>query len=155
MFNIDEMGPTAIDLLVADPNHRVVRRGIHTSLIHFTDHRLLVFNNADIRAARQVCPSNPRWNYDKETYTNALPTSTYVDSHFSSGHAVNARTHVRDPTAKFPDAPLLVHVAIDTYSDVSISHADIAYNITDIEEIIRTGGGQSHFTQQGYVDICK
>ena len=43
MFNIDEMGPTAIALLVADSDHTIVRRGIHTSLIRFTDHRLLVF----------------------------------------------------------------------------------------------------------------
>jgi hypothetical protein len=28
MFNIDEMGPTAVDLLVADPTHRVVSRSI-------------------------------------------------------------------------------------------------------------------------------
>jgi hypothetical protein len=124
LFNIDEMGPTAIALLVADSDHTIVRRGIHTSLIHFTDHRLLVFNNDDIREVRKLIPYNRRWNYDMETYTTSVSAITYAGSHFSGGHAVNARTYVRNPAAKFPD----------TYSDVSISHSDIAYDITTIKE---------------------
>jgi hypothetical protein len=40
---IDHWGPHAVELLVADPQHRVARHHIHTTLIHFSDHRLLVF----------------------------------------------------------------------------------------------------------------
>jgi hypothetical protein len=156
---IDHWGPHAVELLVADPQHRVARHHIHTTLIHLSDHRLLVFRTSDVRKAhailnrhqplkqsRKVQDPDPD---DKQSYTSNLLVESYLGWQFSGGHAVTARTYVRDPAAQFPDASLLVHIAVDTYSDIFIASPDIAYDITDVTEVIRTGEGKSHFTQQG------
>ncbi len=72
---------------------------------------------------------------------DSSPESYAHVSHFTGGNAVTARARVRDPLAPFPDQHMHVTVAIDTYSDISVAHADIAFNIAPITEIVRTGGG--------------
>jgi hypothetical protein len=74
-----------------------------------------------------------------QSYPSNLLAESYQGSHFSGGHAVTACTYVRDPTARFPDASLLVHIAVDTYSDISVASPDIAYDITEV-----THRGHSH-----------
>jgi hypothetical protein len=146
---IDHWGSHAVELLVADPQHRVARHHIHTTLIHFSDHRLLVFRTSDVRKAharlnrhqplhqsRKVQDPDPD---DMQSYPSNLLAESYQGSHFSGGHAVTACTYVRDPTARFPDASLLVHIAVDTYSDISVASPDIAYDITEV-----THRGHSH-----------
>jgi hypothetical protein len=73
---------------------------------------------------------------------DSSPESYAHVSHFTGGNAVTARARVRDPLAPFPDQHMHVTVAIDTYSDISVAHADIAFNIAPITEIVRTGGGK-------------
>jgi hypothetical protein len=42
---------------------------------------------------------------------------------------------------------------LDSYSDVTVAHRDIVYNIRTIHEQLSTGGGSTHYYEEGFVDL--
>jgi len=78
-----------------------------------------------------------------------------AQSSFRGGTAVTAAAHIRHPTSSQPNPKLLpIKVAIGTFSDVSVAHESIAYNLREVTEEIRTGAGRSTFQYEGTVDMA-
>jgi hypothetical protein len=44
-------------------------------------------------------------------------------------------------------------IGLDSYSDVTVAHRDIVYNIRPIMERLSTGGGLTQYNEEGLVDI--
>ena len=91
--------------------------------------------------ATRVRPRRPKH------YASAL-------SSFRGGTASNAFCSVRDPASPDPFATRSILVGIDSYSDVTIAHRDIVYNVRSITETVQTGAGNSNYTEEGLVDIA-
>ncbi len=45
-------------------------------------------------------------------------------------------------------------VGIDSYSDVTVAHPDIVYDIHPIVETVHTGAGEATYTEESRVDIA-
>jgi hypothetical protein len=74
-------------------------------------------------------------------------------SSFRGGTAANAFCTVRDPTVTDPLATRPIIVGLDSYSDVTVAHRDIAYAIHRVAETVHTGAGASTHQEEGLVDI--
>jgi hypothetical protein len=74
-------------------------------------------------------------------------------SSFKGGTASNACCSVRDPTLSDPLATRPIIVGIDSYSDITVAHRDIAYAIRPISETVHTGAGEASYSEEGLVDI--
>jgi hypothetical protein len=58
-----------------------------------------------------------------------------AQSSFRGGTAVTAAAHIRNPNSSQPNPQLVpIKVAIDTFSDVSVAHESIAYNLREVTE---------------------
>jgi hypothetical protein len=71
-----------------------------------------------------------------------LQSYAQVSSSFKGGTTVNAIVSVRDPTQS--NNPLATHaitVGLDSYSDVTVAHRKLVYNVRAISERLSTGGG--------------
>jgi hypothetical protein len=61
---------------------------------------------------------------------------------------------VRDPLQpRKPFATRELTVGLDSYSDVTVAHRDIVYNVRPITERLSTGGGLTQYNEEGLVDI--
>ena len=69
--------------------------------------------------------------------------------------ASNALCTVRDP--KDPDffATRAIISGIDSYSDITVAHRDIAYDIRPVCETVHTGAGEATYKEEGLVDIVE
>ena len=75
-------------------------------------------------------------------------------SSFKGGTTVNATGVVRDPrNTKYPLATRSLLIGLDSYSDVTVAHRDIVYNVRPIHEHLSTGGGNTQYHEEGLVDI--
>jgi hypothetical protein len=74
-------------------------------------------------------------------------------SSFRGGTAANAFCTVRDPSSPDPFATRSIIVGLDSYSDVTVAHRDIAYGIHRIAETVQTGAGEATYQEEGLVDI--
>ena len=75
-------------------------------------------------------------------------------SSFIGGTTVNAIAHVRD--TRDPDYPLATRsllLGLDSYSDVTVAHRDIVYDVRPVHENLSTGGGKTAYYEEGLVDI--
>jgi hypothetical protein len=52
-----------------------------------------------------------------------------------------------------PLATRSIIVGLDSYSDLTVAHRDIAYNIHRIAETVQTGAGEATYQEEGLVDI--
>jgi hypothetical protein len=75
-------------------------------------------------------------------------------SSFRGGTAANAFCSVRDLTSRDPFATRSIIVGLDSYSDVTVAHRDIVYDIHPITETVHTGAGEATYTEEGRVDIA-
>ena len=75
----------------------------------------------------------------------------YGNSSFRGGLAVRATAVLRNPNPGKPELP--VNMGLDSYSDVTVANRSFAYDCRDIDENIRTGGGNSKFKQEGKIDV--
>jgi hypothetical protein len=83
-----------------------------------------------------------------------LQSYAQLASSFKGGTTVNAIASVRDPL--YPRNPLATReltIGLDSYSDVTVAHRDIAYNVRPISERLSTGGGLTRYDEEGLVDI--
>ncbi len=53
-----------------------------------------------------------------------------------------------------PFATRSIVVGIDSYSDITVAHRDIVYDIRPIDETVQTGAGDATYTEEGLVDIA-
>ena len=87
--------------------------------------------------------------------SSANPPQHYASnvSSFRGGMASNALCTVRDP--KDPDffATKAIVSGIDSYSDITVAHRDIAYDIRPVSETVHTGAGEATYKEEGLVDI--
>ena len=74
-------------------------------------------------------------------------------SSFRGGTAANAFCTVRDPSSPDPFATRSIIVGLDSYSDVTVAHRDIAYGIHRIAETVQTGVGEATYQEEELVDI--
>jgi hypothetical protein len=75
-------------------------------------------------------------------------------SSFQGGTTVNATGFVRDPSnTKHPLSTRPVIIGLDSYSDVTVAHRDIVYNVRPIYECLSTGGGITDYHEEGLVDV--
>ncbi len=93
---------------------------------------------------------------DSHPDDDEFPLSSYVQtrSSFQGGTTVNATGFVRDPTNlhhPLSTRPLLI--GLDSYSDVTVAHRTIVYNVRPIHESLSTGGGSTDYHEEGLVDI--
>ena len=85
-----------------------------------------------------------------------FPLSSYVQtrSSFQGGTTVNATGFVRDPTnLQHPLSTRPLLIGLDSYSDVTVAHRSIVYNVRPIHESLSTGGGSTDYHEEGLVDI--
>ncbi len=86
---------------------------------------------------------------DLHLQSYAQPTSS-----FKGGQTVNAIASVRDPLhPRNPLATRELTIGLDSYSDVTVAHRDITYNVRPITERLSTGGGLTQYYEKGLVDI--
>jgi hypothetical protein len=78
----------------------------------------------------------------------------YASSSFRGGTAANAFCSVRDLESRDPFATRYIAVVIDSYSDITVAHRDIVYDIRPIDETMQTGAGDATYTEEGLVDIA-
>ncbi len=69
-------------------------------------------------------------------------------SSFRGGPASNAFCSVRDPTLADPLATRSIIVGIDSYSDITVAHRDIAYGIRSITETVQTGAVAATYSKE-------
>ncbi len=84
------------------------------------------------------------------------PLHSYVQtrSSFQGSTAVNATGFVRNPLATHsPLSTRPLVIGLDSYSDVTVAHRDIVYNVRPIYEYLSTGGGDTEYHEEGLVDI--
>jgi hypothetical protein len=67
--------------------------------------------------------------------------------------ASNAFCTVRDPRAEAFDDTRSIIVGIDSYSDITVAHREIAYDIRRVCETVNTGAGEATYQEEGLVDI--
>jgi hypothetical protein len=61
---------------------------------------------------------------------------------------------VRDPRHhRNPFATRQLTVGLDSYSDVTVAHRDIVYNVRPVTERLATGGGPTQYNEEGLVDL--
>ena len=95
------------------------------------------------------------------TSSDSLPdTDPHLQSYaqpassFKGGTTVNAIASVRDPLhPRNPLATKQITIGLDSYSDVTVAHRDIVYNVRPITERLSTGGGLTHYNEEGLIDI--
>ncbi len=103
------------------------------------------------RRSRSPSPtsSNPLPDKDLHLQSYAQPASS-----FKGGTTVNAIASVRDPLhPRNPLATRELTIGLDSYSDVTVAHRDIVYNVRPITERLSTGGGLTHYNEEGLIDI--
>jgi hypothetical protein len=81
------------------------------------------------------------------------PPSQAPLSSFRGGTAANAFCTVRDSSLPDPFALRPIIVGLDSYSDVTVAHRDIAYHIHRVTETVQTGAGEATYHEEGLVDI--
>ncbi len=74
-------------------------------------------------------------------------------SSFRVGTASNAFCSVRDPASLDLFATRSIVVGIDSYSDVTVAHRDVVYNVRRIDETVHTDAGEATYKEEGLVDI--
>ncbi len=74
-------------------------------------------------------------------------------SSFRGGAASNAFCTVRDPQDQYFFATRSIIVGIDSYSDVTVAHRRIVYDIRRICETVQTGAGEATYQEERLVDI--
>jgi transposase InsO family protein len=98
---------------------------------------------------RRRPPSNSSSESDKHLQSYAQAASS-----FRGGTTVNAIASVRDPSnPRQPLATRSILLGLDSYSDVTVAHRDIVYNVRAIHEQLSTGGGATQYYEEGLVDI--
>jgi hypothetical protein len=85
--------------------------------------------------------------------TTQPQSPTTPPSSFRGGNAVSAFCTVRDPTVPDPLATRSILIGLDSYSDVTVAHREIAYNIHRVAETVQTGAGEATYQEEGLVDI--
>jgi hypothetical protein len=70
-------------------------------------------------------------------------------SSFRGGTASNAFCSVRDPLDSEFFATRSIIVGIDSYSDITVAHRDIAYDIRRVSETVHTGAGEATYHEEG------
>ncbi len=103
------------------------------------------------RRPRSPSPPSSDSNPDPESY---LQSYAQASSSFKGGTTVNATASVWDPT--HPSNPLATRsltVGLDSYSDVTVAHRSIVYDVRAISERLSTGGGPTEYTEEGFVDL--
>jgi hypothetical protein len=67
---------------------------------------------------------------------------------------VNATGFVRDPlNTHHPLSTRPLLIGLDSYSDVTVAHRDIVYDVRPKHESLSTGGGNTEYHKEGLVDI--
>jgi hypothetical protein len=89
---------------------------------------------------------------DPTTHAQPMPQNTSLSS-FRGGTAANAFCTVRDPSSPDPLATRSIIVGLDSYSDVTVAHREIAYHIHRVAETVQTGAGEATYQEEGLVDI--
>ncbi len=104
--------------------------------------------------SRSSSESNP--DRDLPDDDDNLHPQQYIQtaSSFKGGTTVNAIAHVRDTcNPKYPLATRSLTVGLDSYSDVTVAHREIVYDIRPVHEKTSTGGGSTAYYEEGLVDI--
>ncbi len=96
--------------------------------------RSLTYASSKPRRSRPHQPRTPT-----EPTTTQPPTPDAPLSSFRGSTATNAFCTVRDPNSPDPLATHSIIVGLDSYSDVTVAHRDIAYNIHCIAETVGRG----------------
>jgi hypothetical protein len=91
------------------------------------------------------------WNPPYMTTQPLTPTPPL--SSFRGGTATNAFCTVRDPNSPNPLATRSIIVGLDSYSDMTVAHREIAYDIHRVAETVQTGAGEATYHEEGLVDI--
>jgi hypothetical protein len=104
-------------------------------------------------SAKRQHARKPRRTPEDSPATALPPPSQAPLSSFRGGTAANAFCTVRDPNSPDPFAARSIIVGLDSYSDVTVAHRDIAYNIHRIAETVQTGAGEATYQEEGLVDI--
>ncbi len=100
---------------------------------------------------RDPSPTSSDTPPDDDPYLYSYAQSS---SSFKGGTTVNALASVRDPqNPRRPLATRQLTIGLDSYSDVTVAHRDIVYNIRPIMERLSTGGGLTQYNEEGLVDI--
>ena len=113
-----------------------------------SDDSLESYTSSKPRRPRSHQPHTPT-----EPSTTQPPTSDAPLSSFRGGTATNAFCTVRDPNSPDPLATRSIIVGLDSYSDVTVAHRDIAYGIHRVAETVQTGAGDATYQEEGLVDI--
>ncbi len=88
-------------------------------------------------ASHSSSDSSVEQDYHLQSYAQASPPSS-----FRGGTTVNAIASVRDPAnPRTPLSTRSILLGLDSYSDVTVAHRDIVYNVRAIHERLSTGGG--------------
>jgi hypothetical protein len=74
-------------------------------------------------------------------------------SSFRGWTASNALCSVRDPSDPDFFATRSIIVGIDSYSDITVVHRDIAYDIRRVSKTVHTGAGEATYQEEGSFDI--
>ncbi len=80
--------------------------------------------------------------------TTQPPSPTTPPSSFRGGQAVNAFCTVRDPNAPDPLATRSILIGLDSYSDITVAHREIAYNVPHVAETVQTGAGEATYHEE-------
>ncbi len=71
-------------------------------------------------------------------------------SSFKGGTTVNAIAHVRDTRdPNYPLATCSLLIGLDSYSDVTVAHRDIIYDVRPVHERLSMGGGKQRIMRKG------
>jgi hypothetical protein len=106
--------------------------------------------------SRRLPAPAPRALKESTSSSRSLNHSTPPSS-FRGGTAANAFCTVRDPTIPDPLATRSIIVGLDSYSDATVAHRDIAYayDIHRVAETVQTGAGEATYQEEGLVDIVR
>jgi hypothetical protein len=109
-------------------------------------------NRLGIKAPRDSpSPTSSDSLLDKDPH---LQSYSQPASSFKGETTVNAIASVRDPFhPRNPLATRELTIGLDSYSDVTVAHRDIIYNVRPITERLSTGGGLTHYNEEGLIDI--
>ncbi len=61
---------------------------------------------------------------------------------------------MRDPrNPRNPFATRQLTIGLDSYSDVTVAHRDLVYNVRPVTERLATGGGLTQYNEESLVDL--
>ncbi len=85
-------------------------------------------------------------------FSHALTRLSTLSS-FRGGTAANAFCSVQYLASREPFATRSIIVGIDSYSDITVAHRDIVYNIRPIDETVQMGAGEALYKVSNLVKI--